>query len=412
MAMDCDVCNNLLLDLLYGELDEVRAAAVRRHLEGCAACRAGHERLSRGHALAQKYVPIEAPAPSEALLTALRASIERASVPPVEANHSPVVALATVEQHPLRIPRWLRQAGEVAMRRQVAMAAVFLLMVGVGLRFYQYQPPPRTPDADVSPAPEVIPAQEVRGEAPPSPATPAAAIAPHRAAASPPRAALPMGTGSDHHAASAHAAPSLVSPPVVRSDSVANRGLAQGSAQGLVDVGRAGSSLQAQPAPTTVLQAPSSGRVAGVDRDLQRALPAPPPGSPLENSTGDAAHVASSPWRTALTQASDLSAHHQNDQAVAAYRHALDIAPDAESRREIATEFVPFLRITGHAAEAQQVSGYLANAPNDTTGLGNALSQGSVPHAASSVPHPSAMRPARTRTPMPVGMDSNSQAGF
>ena len=41
-----------------------------------------------------------------------------------------------------RLSRWFERVGELAMRRQVAMAAVFLLMIGVGLIFYQSHPRP------------------------------------------------------------------------------------------------------------------------------------------------------------------------------------------------------------------------------------------------------------------------------
>ena len=36
--MDCEKFENLLIDELYGELDEVTSAAVRRHAAGCARC--------------------------------------------------------------------------------------------------------------------------------------------------------------------------------------------------------------------------------------------------------------------------------------------------------------------------------------------------------------------------------------
>ena len=36
--MDCEKCEPLLLDELYGELDELTSAAVRRHVGGCARC--------------------------------------------------------------------------------------------------------------------------------------------------------------------------------------------------------------------------------------------------------------------------------------------------------------------------------------------------------------------------------------
>ncbi len=171
-AMDCDVCNNLLLDVIYGDLDEARTAAVHRHVETCADCRAVHARLKRGHALASRYEPAEAPSPDDTLFAAVRASIERASAPlaPQPEVSPPADAVPGFESHPMRVPRWFRRAGEFAMRREVAMAAVFLLMVGVGLRFYQVQPLRRSVEAEGGAAPEVIPATEVPSAESPTPA--------------------------------------------------------------------------------------------------------------------------------------------------------------------------------------------------------------------------------------------------
>ncbi len=81
--MDCETCNDLLMDLLYDELDEVRAAAARKHLDGCASCRGAWQRLSQGRALASTLAPVTAPLPSATLLAAVesaaRLNAERAS---------------------------------------------------------------------------------------------------------------------------------------------------------------------------------------------------------------------------------------------------------------------------------------------------------------------------------------------
>ncbi len=37
--MDCEKFDRVVLDLLYEELDELTAAAARRHMEHCARCR-------------------------------------------------------------------------------------------------------------------------------------------------------------------------------------------------------------------------------------------------------------------------------------------------------------------------------------------------------------------------------------
>jgi hypothetical protein len=58
-----------------------------------------------------------------------------------------------------RVSRWFERVGELAMRRQVAMAAVFLIMIGVGLIFYQSHPRPT--DAQDDRTPDVVPAVEI-----------------------------------------------------------------------------------------------------------------------------------------------------------------------------------------------------------------------------------------------------------
>jgi hypothetical protein len=36
--MDCEKFDNVMLDELYGELDELTSASAKRHLSGCARC--------------------------------------------------------------------------------------------------------------------------------------------------------------------------------------------------------------------------------------------------------------------------------------------------------------------------------------------------------------------------------------
>ncbi len=49
--MDCEVVRELMPDYALGTLSEVETAAVRRHLRGCAACRADAAKLDEGIAL-------------------------------------------------------------------------------------------------------------------------------------------------------------------------------------------------------------------------------------------------------------------------------------------------------------------------------------------------------------------------
>ena len=171
--MDCEACNNLLLDFLYDDLDEVRAAAVRRHKDGCATCASSFERLAGGRRLARSLEPVEAPAPGVALLEAIQkaaaeAREREASRDGTSESPASVAPVIPIEQASRRVPAWLYRVGEVAMRRQVAMAAVFLLMIGFGLRYYQYQSPTRPTENSDEPSGEVIPATELRTPAAPA----------------------------------------------------------------------------------------------------------------------------------------------------------------------------------------------------------------------------------------------------
>lgn len=156
-AMDCEACNNLLLDHLYEELDEVRSAAVRKHLDGCADCTAAFERLAGGRRVGGLLRPIDAPLANAALHEAIHAAAIANARPRAEGASeavAPVIPIGPVS----RIPRWMSHVGEMAMRRQVAMAAVFLLMVGFGLGYHQFQSPTRPVQLTDEPGAEVIPA--------------------------------------------------------------------------------------------------------------------------------------------------------------------------------------------------------------------------------------------------------------
>ena len=166
--MDCEAFNDLLIDYLYDELDEVRRAAMRKHLETCAACNEASDRLSRGRHAACSLALIEAPPPNGALLEAMQASAAiRAE--PLRDGHGGSVASVVPTGARARIPRWMRRVGEMAMQRQVAMAAVFLLMIGFGLSYHQPQAPTRPVQTSDEPGAQVIPATELPAADPPRP---------------------------------------------------------------------------------------------------------------------------------------------------------------------------------------------------------------------------------------------------
>ena len=116
--MDCEKFENLLIDELYGELDEVTSAAVRRHAAGCARCGALLSGLRATRKVAA--LPIEEPSSDleDRILSAVR---EQQKVLPLRA----------------RLAMGLSRAGAWAMRPQTAMAAVFLVVIGTSFVLVQ-----------------------------------------------------------------------------------------------------------------------------------------------------------------------------------------------------------------------------------------------------------------------------------
>lgn len=109
--MDCEKFEPLLLDELYEELDELTSAAVKRHVSGCARC--------------------------ATVLNGMRATRRVAALPIValpEGLEDRILSAAKEAQKvvPIQSPfaRAVSWAGRRAMSPQVAMAAVFLLVVG------------------------------------------------------------------------------------------------------------------------------------------------------------------------------------------------------------------------------------------------------------------------------------------
>jgi hypothetical protein len=203
--MRCEDCQNLLLDLAYGELDEARAIEVRAHAESCAECSAEWSKLSRGRSAAAMLPVALAPAASPALLAAIDAAVsgtsdrgekprERSADRSGARNASGAIKSGASKTQdgaassgtskpdgasdgaatesggggtvvPMRGARWLERIAALAMRREVAMAAVFLMAVGVGVTtLYNPSRNPAVTEADR--ASEVIPAVVVSQDLP------------------------------------------------------------------------------------------------------------------------------------------------------------------------------------------------------------------------------------------------------
>lgn len=121
--MTCEKFEDALMDELYGELDEVTSAALRRHASSCVRCA---ERLSSMRAtrkvLASAFAPVDPPADLEGRIFA--AAAEARKVVPIRS----------------RMTRFVSVAGRWAMRPQTAMAAVFLVMIGSSVVFMRERP--------------------------------------------------------------------------------------------------------------------------------------------------------------------------------------------------------------------------------------------------------------------------------
>ena len=119
--MDCEKFDRIVLDLLYDELDELTAAAARRHMEHCARCRA--------------------------IGSGLRATREVGALPLVEPPEGLELRILQAEEQatellPIgkRLGRGLSLLAGYAMRPQVSMAALLMLMIGSSLFFLRAQP--------------------------------------------------------------------------------------------------------------------------------------------------------------------------------------------------------------------------------------------------------------------------------
>src|ERR1700733_11021664 len=105
--MDCEKFESVMMEELYGELDELTSAAAKRHVAGCARCasRIGGLRATRRVAV----VPLVDP--SSDLEERILGAAERAWIAaPPRPRMAQVISLA----------------GSWAMRPQTATAAVFL----------------------------------------------------------------------------------------------------------------------------------------------------------------------------------------------------------------------------------------------------------------------------------------------
>jgi hypothetical protein len=119
--MDCEKFDRIVLDLMYGELDELTEAAAKRHIEHCSRCKG----VSSG----------------------LRATREVGALALVDPPASLELGILEAERRlnanlPLKkkLGRAVSILAVYAMRPQLAMAALLLLMIGSSLFFLRGRP--------------------------------------------------------------------------------------------------------------------------------------------------------------------------------------------------------------------------------------------------------------------------------
>jgi len=417
-AMDCETCNDLLMDLLYDELDAARAAEARAHVEGCAACGVAWARVSNGRRLASTLAPVTAALPSATLLAAVEAAakqnaaLDRPSAPvSVEARGAGgddgVAPVVPLDHAPRRLPTWLHRLGDLAMRRQVAMAAVVLLSVGVVWKFVPSHTPSSIGTTVEGDAPEVIPATELPSEtvtAAPAPA--AESRRPHS------RMMRSVANTADHRAAARPASPTATAPAqraqtepalVDEGERIAQNAVSlQRTAPLAVAAARGSGSpvdnaaYRTQPrADGLGLNAPAGSAATG-DRALDRGLPA----SPL------AAPPAAPAWRARWNAGEDPRAHGDTEGAIASYRAALEGDPPESERTRIATALIGQLSRAGRVAEVEAVRARYLRPAREPAAMAAEVPQTQAPTLPSSVPHPSTQRPARRAMPAATNIQS------
>lgn len=244
--MDCEKFESAMMDELYGELDEVTSAAVKRHVAGCSRCAALVEGLRATRRVAAMPL-VELPAGLEDKI--LAATRDAGKVVPLRR----------------RVARGISLAGSWAMRPQTAMAAVFLVMIGTSVLLLRGKSARAPVSSDVivteqgSPAPEPVAsatASPVAASAAYLGSAPAASIATRETMRDESQARAPVG----------HATPP---PPPAVAQSLAPKDDLDGVAMN--------ASGFAAPAPTTV--APGGGMGGGAGGDVARGAAAEKKGS-------------------------------------------------------------------------------------------------------------------------------------
>lgn len=119
--MDCDKFDQHVIDAIYDELDEPTMAEMKRHMETCTRCASAFSALRATREVA--ILPLEEPSAELESRILFAASAAQRTTP--------------WHKKALRALAW---AGSHAMRPQLAMAAVFVLVIGSSLLLLRAKP--------------------------------------------------------------------------------------------------------------------------------------------------------------------------------------------------------------------------------------------------------------------------------
>jgi hypothetical protein len=296
-TMTCERANQLLTELVCGELGADEAASVRAHAESCGRCGPELSRYARVLAVAQE-LPLEAPAPAvdQRIMQAAREALSR------RAGGAVAIDSSTPSSG---IKAWLERLGTWAMSPQVAMASVLLLVVGIGLYALPF-------GEDGAPAALQL-AQEPEGVAPQTATATSAPVEASRKA----REVVPAGPQEDAYDLKRAAAPAAEAPtafqdalqekPTLRARRPApeSKAVSAGSRKGLsldeldglggvsgegsgVGSGAAGGRGNALPAPAPAPKPVSAAKDRAMNDLVEPAFAPSPPPAPAEERSAQA----------------------------------------------------------------------------------------------------------------------------
>jgi hypothetical protein len=362
-TLECDACDALLIDLVERELDDDRSAEVRSHAAGCESCGRALARLEGGRRAARELVRAEPPR-LDAVLAAARQKAADARATRAAAESAPPTPPRTTNDHADEPSSFvdiaLRWLGGWAIRPQVAMAALLVLMIGIGVyNLPHFRSGGRSDGHDDGALVE----PDVHAELGPSPLAPAE---PLRLDVDPRTQRVALGTEAgddqdqqDERPTTAHAeadvARTTVRPPatmaaraaapIVAPDVVAE--IAPSDTVGRVEEGPLPEVVSAPEQPAVVLAPPSAGLAA----PRAPSASSPPPAEEVAPTTPSAAALLPA---AILRQARALASAGHCDEAAPRYRSLLADHPDFADAPRAMLELAECDRRLGRIDEADR----------------------------------------------------------